>query len=68
MNGFPKIERDRALERITKHLEAAIGHLRYVAHDAQLFGIQLDLPAEKQLIEAINACARYHKQPESGAS
>jgi hypothetical protein len=57
-----ELERDNALVRITEHMRAAIGHLRAAAHEAHVFGLNLELPPERPFLDVMSACHHIHKK------
>lgn len=69
MNGHPALhareERARALATIMAHLTDARAHLHAAQYINLAHGLGLDLPPEAAFLDAANACAKLHQQPEA---
>ena len=54
-------ERERALASIAHHLNQMLGHLRAAEHYNLTHGLQLELPNERRIIDAVAQAARIYQ-------
>ncbi len=54
-------ECESGLANTVGHLHQMLGHLRAAKHYNQQHGLQLDLPSEKPIADALSQCARIHQ-------